>query len=535
RFQYLHPTRKETVSMRSEQDSDASIGHEYQNRSYNRGDCVFDEFGLCGRHEHGSDLCNPMLNHNGWNVQGDTRLESPRQRDRINDGDSNGIHSHPESENENGYKDPDRSWVEDYFAIHAAYKDRMASLHFNLCSDLHQRLLEHRHTIRRLQGQVHLEIGQLEPLLSDVVHDRVAPKMIYDLEAQRFCCREVGKVLRNELNDSLMLLDSKADEFEELRKSTFEYNEKNEDSNRSQTGCDGVSNEANGGVDENWTLFGWSATEKPFATWKEAFLARRQIRNLHEDTADSFVEGGDGKADNDLDQKTDKEDPYKKLGCFHSNAPIHGYNSNDTRAHKGNDHETREDPAAPKEDAHPNSVDSSSSPTSWSLPRVSKIYSASYSSLKRTNKITRVTDGETECERERYSTTVSSRPRKLAAGGGRGGAYVALNDVQNFYHGGVHYHYDAVLPPPPSPRMRERATRRDCDDDSGEDGSGDLNENHSVIEGIRGSRERPQSHRSNSINAADGGLKAKTKMNKRPRTTHATAKAVAPTMIKGPV
>ncbi|KAF9148696.1 hypothetical protein BGX21_006236, partial [Mortierella sp. AD011] len=469
------------MTIQSEQDSVANIRHEYQNRRYNLGDCVFDEFGLCGRHEHGSDLCNPMLNHNDWDIQRGTRLESPRQRDRINNSDLNGIRSRPEGESENGYRDSDRSWAEEFFAIHTAYKDRMASLHFNLCADLHQRLLEHRHTIRRLQGQVHLEIGQLEPLLSDVVHDRVAPKMIHDLEAQRFCCREVGKVLRNELNDSLMLLDSKADEFEELRKSTLEYNEKNEDSNRSQTGFGRVSNEVNGGVDENWTLFGWSAIEKPFATWKEAFLARRQIRNLQEDTTDSFVEG-DGETDNDLDQKTDKEDPYKKLGCFHSNTPIHGYNGNDTQAHRVNNHETREKPTAPKEGAHSNGAGSSSSPTSWVLPRVSKIYSASYSSLKRTDKVTRVTEGERECERERYSTTVSSRPRKLAAGRGRSGAYVALKDVQNFYHGGVHYHYDAVLPPPLSPRMRERATRQDRDDGSGEDGSEDVNENHNVIE-----------------------------------------------------
>ncbi|KAF9359090.1 hypothetical protein BGX26_000190 [Mortierella sp. AD094] len=476
--------------MRSEQDSSASINHEYQSSDNNGGDCIFDEFGLCGRHEHGSDLCSPISNHNSRSIHRETRLESPGQHDRVNNGDCNDIHNHLEGENENGYKNPDRSWSDDFFAVHTAYKDSVASLHFNLCSDLHQRLLEHRHAMRQLQGQIYQEIGQLEPLLSDVVHDRVMPKMIYDLEAQRFCCREVGRVLKNELNDSLMLLNSKVDKVEALRRSTLESNEDEDDDDKSQTSRNGISKEASGGVDENWTLFGWSVAEKPFASWKEAFITRRQFRDLMEDTADNsvFEEGDDG---------TDREDPYKKLGCFHSNTPIHEYDNNNTQALTENDHGMKEEPTAPRKDVHPNGVDPSLDLRPWSLLRGSKISSESHSSLKRMSRSTRVTDDETECERERYSTKVNSRPRRLATGGS---AYTVLKNVQNFYQGEVHYHY-ATASPPPTPCTRERATRRGYDDDNGDDGSGDVNESHNVSEDTHGCKEthpykKPQSRHS---------------------------------------
>ncbi|KAF9114887.1 hypothetical protein BGX27_009532 [Mortierella sp. AM989] len=464
------------AAMRRELNSNTRGGCEFNDSGI---DCILDEFGLCSQHQaSNSNLCR----------------DSPNRDARSHDHDEDA-----ENQTKDGAENEDtsaeRSWSEDYIAIHSSYKDSMATLHYNLCSDLHTRLLTHRHAMRKLQGQIYQEISQLEPLLSDVIHNRVVPKMLYDIEAQRVCCQEVGTVLRNELRDALLLLNSSEGEFKGMERTTLEHDEDDAKSHITSNNSSSSDNgqERSRGIDEDWTLFGWTFTEKPFASWKEASKARRQFPHLVEADVN----------ENANNNATGVEDQYMKLGCFHNNAQIqiqdYVNNRNYTLGHLRDDNniqpleynyniqsleydnnvqtleydndiilreydntgEMREEPIVPIEDPLSIGANPSFVPYHWNPPNVPNVQLANPSDpTKEANERTRAAANETKSKRGEHFTTGLPRTKRATA---KASTRTVVKNVQNFFQGGVHYHY-ATAPP----TKQSEAVHDEGDDDDGD-------------------------------------------------------------------
>ncbi|KAG0364030.1 hypothetical protein BGZ54_007908 [Gamsiella multidivaricata] len=155
----------------------------------------------------------------------------------------------------------DVDWTERYIELQINYKDILGALHFTLSRNIHQLLLDHRHAVRQLQGQMFRVIAGMEPLLSDVVYDMVIPKMTRDLESQRRCCKGVGRALRKELKGEMLTLRTAENDFGQIQQEEAVEEEERD----------------NEQVDENWTMFGWSPQQCPFASPYEASVARNRI------------------------------------------------------------------------------------------------------------------------------------------------------------------------------------------------------------------------------------------------------------------
>ncbi|KAF8983498.1 hypothetical protein BGZ46_010094 [Entomortierella lignicola] len=479
----LRSDLEQTGTVPLDMNPNTGVVYGYPNSAinYNSYGCFFDEFGFCSQHRNQSNLCNPTLNHNDWDYKVESFLEDPVQFKKLylddydkdiaittndshnsnsNDGDNDDRDYHTQSRrvNEKHVASTARNWSNDYFDIHTTYKDSMASLHFSLCSDIHQRLLGHRHEIRRLQGQVYQNIGELPPVLSNVVHEQLMPKMIFDLEAQRVCCLEIGRTLRTELSGSLLLLETRPDPSEEIWKSTVGLDNEQDDEN-----CNNFSNIGDNRIgqgigdmeDDSWMCFGWSATERPFANWKEARMARKQFQGLMKDEANEVdAEEKYNDIDGNFEQESHRDDPYRKLGCFHSNIPIHGRGNNILIPMENDGVINEGSTTAPKMDISvEGNVNISSTFNHWKIPNGPNIISTIPPNLKEMDKDDCIDGNETECKCEGHSAIASSQPQSIV-----------VKNTRNFYRGGVHYHYDTM--PPPCTHDKSVHTDKDADVDS---------------------------------------------------------------------
>ncbi|ORZ13338.1 hypothetical protein BCR41DRAFT_397151 [Lobosporangium transversale] len=163
------------------------------------------------------------------------------------------------------------SWTDHFIALHSTYRDRLALLHFRLCAEVHQLLLLHRHAIRHLQTQILRTVGELEPLLSDTIHNKMLPEMARDLKDQQSCCQAVGKVIRRELRHGMLTISSVESDFTGIYlpedDGGFFEKEKRKEKEENEE-------------DVEWTLFGWSESQKPFESWRDVSIARQKLHNI---------------------------------------------------------------------------------------------------------------------------------------------------------------------------------------------------------------------------------------------------------------
>ncbi|KAF9927432.1 hypothetical protein BGZ65_006770 [Modicella reniformis] len=213
--------------------------------------------------------------------------QTPRSNDKIDrdesEGNGNGDDGGGGGSGDDDDDDDDEStgWRDRYVALHSLYRVRLASMHFSLCEDLHQRLLDHRHAVRQLQGNVFHRIAGLPPLFADVAHDRIMPQMVDHLERQRKCGRQIGRTLRMELRSGMLTLQTLEDEFDGIRRRSQDEDSDDEDRARDTARPTATSN-SDEEVDASWTMFGWTRSQLPFTKWEEVYEARAQL-GLEED------------------------------------------------------------------------------------------------------------------------------------------------------------------------------------------------------------------------------------------------------------
>ncbi|KAI1300392.1 hypothetical protein EDD11_006216 [Mortierella claussenii] len=305
-------------------------------------------------------LCDSHADHNDHTASFTTHIASTTTITPAAKADpyhSNGSKDKDKDNCDDHESQEDTSWTDHYVALHTSYRDRLAHLHFQLCTDTHDLLLAHRHAIQQLQAQILRAVGGLEPFLSDVVQDRMAPGMDMDLTRQRDCCRQIGGAIQRELKRGMLTIQSREDEFEGIRvvgsKDGGEEEEEKYDSGDDDDDDEKDEGQDDRGMDSEWMLFGWTTLQKPFESWRDVSLAKRKLyeqegeaeegdkKEKDEEERSKEKDEVERMAVNDdkitvepqpvlditlgpLTRMVDTQDRFQLLGCSHGNTPIHG-------------------------------------------------------------------------------------------------------------------------------------------------------------------------------------------------------------------
>ncbi|KAF9907670.1 hypothetical protein EC991_010702 [Linnemannia zychae] len=170
-------------------------------------------------------------------------------------------------------------WIDHLLTLNATYRDNLSTLHTQLCYSIHQLLIDHTRGVHQLREDI-LSITfagaqggtsrtkLTNAYLSDLISEKLHGRINRDLMDQDRLYWLLGKVLRQGLRKTMLTYDYEEDEFEGTRVEPS-------DSAASPAGGEGGGGQGLlSQMDEQWSLFKWNFSQKPYATLRDLNEAR---------------------------------------------------------------------------------------------------------------------------------------------------------------------------------------------------------------------------------------------------------------------
>ncbi|KAG0264703.1 hypothetical protein BG011_006280 [Mortierella polycephala] len=390
-------------------------------------------------------------------------------------------HRDDDSVRNQSINDP-KDWADHFLSIQSAYRNRLASLHHELCKDLHQRLEQHQRQILDLQRDMTCGLNELSPRAAATVHHSIDSRMDQDRKVQRKYCWLMERAIMTSLEGSMFNAGFTEDTVDGMRH--CEDVEDDTVANRKSS----IATQAV--LNEKWELFARNEPERPHATILDLHNAQRQEKHI----GLSFLNDGTGnRHSSDVKEKRDerassgsdsavdscmREEIMKRVAELDAEAINNADRNEEEKADRPQ--EGRRRSACPSRQ-HNSSTVSASRPTSpvsfglqsrsppssrWFFHRNSLDIPVSSSRTTPCRRAVTTTKGDgahkpRPVTRPTRSQTAVFTPAKSAAKTLPSAVYDSgATVINNYFRGGVHYHHQSGHRPTPS-RIRLRKTYHD--------------------------------------------------------------------------